>query len=469
MESANQAIEWLTEHEAALSAVAALVVIIGVVLSPIGIGFRRLVSGKRSRSAAVSNDENLRTTTQPSIDSTFQKPSIAVMPFVNMSQDAEKEFFADGMTEDIITGLSCDSRMTVAARNSTFVYKGQSVDIREVGKELGVRYILEGSIRPVGDRIRITLQLIETVSGSNVWADKIDRPVAEIFDIQDEVVEILVTMLCSSLGVAESIRAQRQRPEDLDAWALCAQAEVSFFTQPDGKTYLKAEALARRATEIEPGYAVSWALLGWMTSSRIIWGLSTDPAKDAKAAISLVDEALRLAPNDPTVLGYSGIASSWIGEATKGIGYLERSIGLNPNNGNTQVALGFALWTDSRPQEGLEQLKNFIERSPKDPSYAMAIFFVSFCYIALGKFTECERAAREAVKHFSGFAWGYLTIAMSLSALGRQPEAQKEMALVYQLEPTWTRQHVEDVWRLQLRNPESADRMISLLHAAWPE
>ena len=289
MESVNQAISWLTEHEAALSATAALVVIIGVVLSPIGMGFRRLISNKRGPATEVVNatDAPLATTQHNIEDLSLQKPSIAVMPFVNMSQDKAKEFFADGMTEDIITGLSCDSRMTVAARNSTFIYKGQTVDIREVGKELGVRYILEGSIRPVGDRIRITLQLIEAENGSNIWAEKIDRPVSEIFDVQDEVVEILVTKLCSTLGVAESNRAQRQRPEDLDAWALCVQAEVSFFTQPDGKTYLKAEALARRATEIEPGYAVSWALLGWMTSSRIIWGLSTDPAEDASTAISL--------------------------------------------------------------------------------------------------------------------------------------------------------------------------------------
>lgn len=468
MDSLNEAIQWLTKREAALSALAALVVIVGVVLSPLGIGIRRLLSGARKSSNGDASDvETVSPVAQPSAGSHFQKPSIAVLPFVNMSHDAEKEFFADGMTEDIIRGLSCDSRLVVIARSSTFTYKGKSVDIRTLGNDLGVRYVLEGSIRPVGDRIRISLQLNETEAGSNVWADKIDRPISEIFDVQDEVVETIVTTLCSSLGVAESARAQRQRPEDLDAWALCAQAEVLFFAQPDGQTYQRAEALARRATELDPGYAESWALLGWMTSSRIIWGLSEDPAQDAIDAIALVDEALRIAPNDPTVLGYCGIAASWIGEATTGIGYLERSLTLNPNNANAQLALGFALWADSRPREGLSHLLKFKERWSKDPSYALGIFFVSFCHLALDDFSECERAAREAVKHFPGFAWGYLIIAIALSATRRDAEAQKQMRTVYQLEPSWTRQHVEDVWRLQLRNPESADRMVSLLHAVW--
>ena len=159
MESLNEVIQWLTEHEAALSAVAALVLILGVLLSPIGIGIRRLFVGNRNSSSKIEPDPvassgigGTSPTPESSVISYFDKPSIAVLPFVNMSHDAEKEFFADGMTEDIITGLSCDSRLTVVARNSTFAYKGQSVDIRTVGSDLGVRYVLEGSIRPVGER-----------------------------------------------------------------------------------------------------------------------------------------------------------------------------------------------------------------------------------------------------------------------------------------------------------------------------
>ncbi len=310
------------------------------------------------------------------IEPSKDKPSIAVLPFVNMSDDKSQEYFADGMTEDIITGLSCDSRLFVIARNSTFAYKGQSPDIRAVGKELGVRYVLEGSIRPVGDRLRITVQLIETASGTHVWADKIDRPVAELFAIMDEVVDGLVTALCSNLGMAEGKRAARQRPEDLQAWALCVQAEVLYFSQL-GPTYLaEAEKLARRATEIEPGYAVSWALLGALYGERASAGLSVNLAKDAEEAMAFVNTALSLAPGDPVVLGYCGSAAITAGHAAQAIDYLARSLAINPNSSFARLYYGFALWADARPaEEGIAQLELFIRRSPKDPYVGLAYLF----------------------------------------------------------------------------------------------
>ena len=476
METLKQIFTWLSEHEAGFSALAALVVIIGVTLSPLGAGMRGLLS--RNNKAISPEVDTPTDAIKPSAQGVTgnssplpdtDKPSIAVLPFVNMSDDKSQEYFADGMTEDIITGLSCNSRLFVIARNSTFAYKGQTPDIRAVGKELGVRYVLEGSVRSVGDRLRITAQLIETETGSHVWADKMDRPVEEIFDLMDEVVDGLVTTLCANLGVVESNRVQRQRPEDLEAWALCMQAEVLFFTQPDAESNLEAQALAQRASEIEPGYAVSWALLAWLVSSRIVWGRSDDLAKDADEALSLVNKAIRLAPHDPTVLSYCGMATSWIGEATQGIGYLERSLAINPNNSNAQMAYGFAFWMDARPEEALKQIKFALSRSPKDPSIGFAIFFISWSHLALGNFPEAERTARESIKHFTGFAWAHLALAMSLSAMKREVEAQESMQTVHELEPTWTLQHVEDIMRLQLRKLGAAENMIAMMRRAWKD
>ena len=395
------------------------------------------------------------------------RPSIAVLPFVNLSSDKEQEYFADGMTEDIITGLSCDSRLFVTARNSTFIYKGQPVDIRTVGKELGVRYVLEGSIRPASDRLRITVQLIDTASGNHVWADKIDRPTAEIFDIMDDVVDGLVMTLCSSLSVAEANRATRQRPEDMQAWALCVQAEVLLFVQADMKSLLEAERLARRATEIEPGYAGGWALLGLVNSLRIAYLSSSDLAKDSEEVLSLAGKALRLAPNDPVILAYCGFAALYAGQADRAVDYLERSLAINSNNSFARFAYGAALNGSARPEAGIVQLQLFIRRSPKDPYIGMAYFFLSCCHLSLNGPQQVEHAAHTTLKHMPESAWGHLMLAESLTALGRDDEAQQQIQQMRKLAPRFTRQLVEDFFRHIYRQPGHADATIALIRQAW--
>lgn len=402
------------------------------------------------------------------IDDIEGKPSIAVLPFVNMSDDKSQDYFADGMTEDIITGLSCDSRLFVIARNSTFAYKGQALDIRTVGRELGVRYVLEGSIRPVGDRLRITVQLIETASGAHVWADKIDRPTAEIFAVMDEVVDGLVTALCSNLGIAESHRAQRQRPENLHAWALCVQAEVMFLSYMDSKTLLEAERLTRRATEIESDYAISWALLGFLTSMRIVWGVSQDMAKDSEETMSLVNKALRLAPNDPVVLGHCGSAASNAGYSAQAIDYLERSLTINPNSISFRIFYGCTLVNNGNPDQAISQLELCLRRSPKDPSIGLVYLFLSLCYLSINDFKKMEQFARNTVKHSPGYAWGYLTLAMSMAALKRDAEARQHIQKIRQLEPGFSRQYVEDFWR-HVMPGDGAEKWIAVLRQAWSD
>ena len=482
MESVNEIFNWLSEHEAGFSALAALVVIVGVVLSPLGAGLRALLSGNKKTNAIAAKEaqtnslssansseitvRDFRDTPPPLIT---DQPSIAVLPFVNMSKDEDKEFFADGMTEDIITGLSCDSRLFVVARNSTFAYKGQSPDIRRVGEELGARYVLEGSIRPIGERLRITAQLIEAATGMHVWSEKVDRPVAELFDVMDEVVDSLVTALCANLGVAESHRTQRQRPEDLQAWALCVQSEVAYFTQPGRESILAAEKLARQAADIEPGFALSWALLAYLTSVRIAFGMSNDLAEDSASAQEKIRKALQLAPNDPTVLGYCGYAAIWVSQQLHALDYLERSIAINPNNTNVLISYGAALWAAGRPKEAAAHLEAIISRFPKDPFLPLAYLDLSLSYLVLGDFQQAEQAARNTIKYFSRFNWGYLVLAMSLAALEQSPEAIPQLEKMQALDPEFTRQNAEDFLRHSLLKPDHADTMVGLLNQAWQE
>ncbi len=414
--------------------------------------------------------ESLVTATPPmteALEPIKDKPSIAVLPFVNMSDDKSQEYFADGMTEDIITGLSCDSRLFVIARNSTFAYKGQSPDIRTLGKELGVRYVLEGSIRPVGERLRITMQLIETASGTHVWADKIDRPVAEMFQVMDEVVDGLVTTLCSNLNVAEGKRAARVRPEDLQAWALCVQAETIYFLRQSAGSVTAAESLLRRATEIEPGYGASWALLAFITSLRRVFAVRTDPAKDTDAAVTLADKALSVARHDPLVLGYCGAALAHAGQTARAIDCLERSLESNPNSSVFRLFYGAALNYDGRPEAGITQLDMCLRLSPKDPNAGLIYFFSCFSHLALHDFPQAEQAARKTVKLMPSYGLGYILLSVSLTALGRGAEAQQQLQTARQVTPVRTRQMLEDFWCVIFRQPEDAEKLIALLRQVW--
>jgi TolB-like protein/Tfp pilus assembly protein PilF len=380
------------------------------------------------------------------------KPSIAVLPFVNMSDDKSQEYFADGMTEDIITGLSYDSRLFVIARNSTAAYKGQTPDVRAVGKELGVRYVLEGSIRPQNDMLRITVQLVETTSGAHVWADRIDRPITEIFAISDAVVDGLVMALCSNLGAAEATRAARQRPEDLQAWALCMQAENIHAAQLTPETARIAAGLARRATEIEPAHAPGWAILAYLTSQLVAMGLSTDETKDLAEVRALADKALRLAPNDAVVLGYCGTAFVWSRQTERGAGCLERSLALNPNNGWVRLRLGFALWASGAHAAGLAHIESFFRLSPRDPNAGIAYTWSARCYFSMEDFPRAEEAAREAIKLLPGFWLGYLMLALALKEQGRIAEAFQAMRSMREAAPYFLKLALSNN-QLAMKNP----------------
>ncbi len=214
-------------------------------------------------------------------------------------------------------------------------------------------------------------------------------------------------------------------------------------------------------------YATSWALLGSLASRRIVWGLSSNLEKDSQETMSLVNKALRLAPNDPVVLSYCGSAAVWAGQAAQAIDYLERSLAINPNSSFSRFSCGAALFADARPEDGAAQLQLFIRRSPKDPYVGFAYYFLALCYLSLNDPQQAEQAARKSVKHSPGFAWGDVVLAMSLMHLGRDAEAQQQIQKVRQLEPGMTCQSVEDIWRHMLRHQEQAEAMIALTRQAW--
>ena len=228
------------------------------------------------------------------------KPSIAVLPFQNMSGDPEQEYFADGMVEEIITALSRIRWFFVIARNSTFTYKGRAVDVKQVGRELGVRYVLEGSVRKAGNRIRVTAQLVEAATGNHFWAERYDRDLADIFAVQDEITERVVAAIEPELYAAEQVRSQSKPPDSLDAWE-CVIRALSLIGQGTRDENIEAEALCRRAIAIAPGYGRAHSLLAWALLRRTVW------SGDLRTVVPEVSAEAK--PHSPSMTGTPGHTS----------------------------------------------------------------------------------------------------------------------------------------------------------------
>jgi adenylate cyclase len=292
-------------------------------------------------------------------------PSIAVLPFVNVGGDANKEFIADGITEDIITGLARLRWLFVIARNSTFVYKGRAVDVRQVARDLGVRYVLEGSVRTAGERIRITGQLVDAETGKHIWAERYDRELQDVFAVQDDITERVVAAVEPHLYAEEGYRAASKPPESIDAWGLVVRA-LSLIGKVERRQNEEAQNLLRRAVATEPSYARAHALLGWS-----IWWAAycywfPDTREGYRRATSHANEALSLDPADPWARMVLGLSLSSDGQHDRALGELRTALRLNPSFALGHMALGWALLRAGQFDEAIEETGRALRMSPLD-------------------------------------------------------------------------------------------------------
>jgi adenylate cyclase len=272
------------------------------------------------------------------------KPSLAVLPFQNMSGDAEQEYFADGVVEDIITALSRFRSFAVIARNSSFVYKGRAVDVRQAAKELGVRYVLEGSVRRAGNRLRITAQLIEAAAGAHLWADRFDGTVEDVFDVQDRITENVVGVIEPEIRKAEIDRARRKPPESLDAYDLYLRA-VPLVYGMDADGFPAAIELLSRAAVLDPDFALAPAYAAWTYEKRATLSLPPLGPNDRESCLSLARRALALGGDDPLVRVIGGFVLFTVGGDTTVLKALDQAMEANPNNVVILVLVGAAkLW-----------------------------------------------------------------------------------------------------------------------------
>jgi len=312
------------------------------------------------------------------------------LPFDTMSDSRDLEYLADGLVEDIITLLARMPGFFVIARNSCFSYKGQSRDIREVGRELGVRYVIEGSLRPMGKRIRITVQLIEAETGNHLWAERFDRDADEIHEIQDEVTTGIVARLEPELTRAEFDQIRRRPLADLDAWSHFRRASGTLSLKGwREETFAEAADGYRKAITLDPDFAVSHAALSLLLALGHMVGYVSEPDE----ALAAAERALELDNIGSEVLGFAGCAISDLGYTTRGIELLERAIENDPSNAQAWAALGAALLMSRRLDEAVEKLEHGIRISPRDNRLAI---WGGILAVALGRLDKLEEAIKQA-------------------------------------------------------------------------
>jgi adenylate cyclase len=354
------------------------------------------------------------------------KPSIAVLPFVNMS-GPEHEFLADGLTEDIITALARLNWLFVIARNSTFVYKNKPTDVRQVARDLGVRYVLEGSVRMADRRIRITGQLIEAETGKHVWADRYDRVLEDLFAVQDDITERVVGAVEPHLYAEEGFRAASRQTDRIDAWSLVVRA-LSMINKVEHRQNAQAQELLRSAIALEPGYARAHALLAWAKwwATHCYW--FGDRREGYRQAAAHAQDALALDPVDPWARMVSGLCFSTDGQHDRALGELKVALNLNPSFALGHMAYGWALLRAGRFDEAIAETGQAMRLSPVDSFSGFYVAMHGLALLGAERFTEALPFLRMAVAAFAEYSGHYNTLISCCGHLGLMAEAQEYIA-----------------------------------------
>jgi adenylate cyclase len=386
------------------------------------------------------------TATAKSERAASQRPSIGVLPFANMSGDPEQEYFADGISEDIITGLSKLRWFFVIARNSSFIYKGKSIDIKRVARELGVRYVLEGSVRKGGNRLRITAQLIDAETGNHIWADRYDGDLTDVFALQDAITEKVVAAIEPKLLQAEGIRSQSHSPEDLGAWEMVSQANSLFWrlTKAEGEAAI---AILKQAVERYPDYAPAHSMLAFMmlVSAYVGWAAG-ERQSQVKQAAALATRAAELDDSDPWAYFALGYVAYTMRRTDKAIEEFQRAIDLNPNFAAAHSYLSLALALGGQSDQAITHAEQAIRMSPHDPQNAICFTALAAAHYQAGRYGEAVSFGRKALQQRSGWAPGHRIFCASLAQAGQIDEARTELDQLKELHPdisiAWIEKHV---------------------------
>jgi TolB-like protein/tetratricopeptide (TPR) repeat protein len=363
------------------------------------------------------------------------RPSVAVLPFSNLSGDPEQEYFADGMVDDIITGLSRIKWLFVIARNSTFTYKGRAVDVKQVGRELGVRYVLEGSVRKAGDRVRVTGQLIDAATGAHVWAERYDRKFDDIFALQDEIALSVVGAIEPSLRRAEIERVKRKRPDSLDAYDLVLQAQSDVYSGMPERA-AKALVLLERALALDPTYALAHAFAAMCHHNRFLRaGLHEE---DRAASVHHAQVAIVHGQDDALALTFAGFSIGMDGhDRAAAFTAFEAALAVSPSTALTYIFGGVILGWSGEAERAIEWGERALRLSPFDPWAFAAFHALTLGHFHRGRYEDTAIAAYKGVQSNPGHSISHMLLAASLAKLGRLEEAKAAAARVLELQPAF--------------------------------
>jgi len=381
------------------------------------------------------------------------KPSIAVLPFANMSGDPEQEYFADGMVEEISTALSRIRWFFVIARNSTFTYKGHAVDVKQVGCELGVRYVLEGSVRKSGNRIRITAQLVEAATGNYVWAERYDRDLADIFAVQDEITERVVAAIEPELYAAEHVRSQSKPPDSLDGWE-CVIRALSLIGQGTRDENTEAEALCRHAIAVAPGYGRAHSLLAWALLRRTVW--SGDLQTVVPEISAETQTALAIDDRDPWAHLAQGMLQQRLGHPGEAARSARRALELNPNFALAHAFLASALGRQGAYQKAVNCAEHALRLSPRDRLVGYyASLAMAQVHFAGERYPECVIWTRNMIEKSPEYLPGHFFLTAALAMAGDLAAAAEARGTLLRLRPefslTWMNENARQTGKLAER------------------
>jgi len=361
--------------------------------------------------------------------------SIAVLPFANMSDDPEQEYFSDGLTEDIITDLSLIPGLFVIARNSTFTYKGKSVDIRQLGQEMGVRYVLEGSVRKSGNQVRVTAQLIEAASGQQLWGKKYDRGLKDVFAVQDELTREIVTALDVELVSGERGRHQPSRVKNPEAREALYRGMAQFY-KFDATSHAQAKKFFEQFTQLEPDSTLGYVWQAQMCQVEIFLGWSEDKDLSLKNMEKFIAKALEIDDKDPLALGHAGMYQLFLGNHDQAIAFAEQALAEAPGMDSPYYSLGWFQMFNDTPLEGIENIKRAMRLSPIVTAPRSSI--LGTAYRNAGQLELAIATLETTVQRFPSFVSGRVALASCYVAAGMEQEAKREASEILRMDPAYT-------------------------------